>query len=609
MKKLLSFLLAIILLVGTATPVLADGGNKEEDKKTIGTIAANDISKTKPEKTTVIVHKLSADSFDNTKVPAKHNGGLLKPEEYQALGTNVKPLKGVKFTYYKLKDEDQFEKLKNGKMTIAQALQAGASQAGTGKTDANGQISAELAKGYYWFEETGYEKGENGPDSISSSIAVPFGISIPVTNTMDITDNNGKTHDAGTVYLTKVHVYPKNVTGDKPGPDKDVNEINQKTANFQIGQEIDWFIKGDIPANIKDYGSYSLTDTIDSQLTYVDGSAKVYYGKFANKEAFKNAQELSTDFYTLTYEAATKTIKVELKTEERTVNNVKVNYVKDLYNSVNPTDKDYKLYVVYKTKINDTAIMGKDIPNNVTLEFTNKPGGKPEKPTIPEDKVPKVNTGGKKFKKIDSTAAKTALKDAVFVIKHQKDTKPADEKAWDKVEALKWTDDLIKANEQAIKDGKFAIKTENKEIYTATSESNKPTNGQIIYLRSNAQGEFEIKGLEYSTYTPKKWDADKKTLVDLPVVNNYYAWKEVKAPATYGLLENHKEFTIDKTSYNANPDTAKSNVGDAKPEEIINKKVTIPQTGGIGTIIFTVVGITLMAGAVMAMRKSKSEEN
>lgn len=474
MKKLLSFLLAIILLVGTATPVLADGGNKEEDKKTIGTIDSNDISKTKPAKTTVVVHKLSADSFDNTKVPANHNGGLLKPADYQALGTNVKPLEGVKFTYYKLKDEEQLEKLKNGKMTIAQALQAGASQVKEVKTDSKGEITEQLDEGYYWFEETGYDKAQNGPDSISSSIAVPFGISIPVTNTMDITANDNKTHDAGTVYLTTVHVYPKNVTGDKPGPDKDVNDINQKTANFQIGQEIDWFIKGDIPANIKDYGSYSLTDTIDSQLTYVDGSAKVYYGKFANKEAFKNAQELSTDFYTLTYDAATKTIKVELKTEERTVNNVKVNYVKDLYNSVNPTDKDYKLYVVYKTKINDTAIMGKDIPNNVTLEFTNKPGGKPEKPTIPEDKVPKVNTGGKKFKKIDSTAAKTALKDAVFVIKHQKDTKPADEKAWDKVEALKWTDDLIKANEQAIKDGKFAIKTDGKEIYTATSDTNRP---------------------------------------------------------------------------------------------------------------------------------------
>ncbi|MBL7574359.1 LPXTG-motif cell wall anchor domain-containing protein [Peptoniphilus asaccharolyticus DSM 20463] len=67
-------------------------------------------------------------------------------------------------------------------------------------------------------------------------------------------------------------------------------------------------------------------------------------------------------------------------------------------------------------------------------------------------------------------------------------------------------------------------------------------------------------------------------------------------------------FEINATSYNANPTTATDNVGDANPEEIINKKVTIPQTGGIGTIIFTVVGIALMAGAVMAMRKRNSEE-
>ena len=41
--------------------------------------------------------------------------------------------------------------------------------------------------------------------------------------------------------------------------------------------------------------------------------------------------------------------------------------------------------------------------------------------------------------------------------------------------------------------------------------------------------------------------------------------------------------------------------------KIANKKMTIPQTGGMGTVLFTVVGIGLMAGAVMAMKKNREE--
>ena len=41
--------------------------------------------------------------------------------------------------------------------------------------------------------------------------------------------------------------------------------------------------------------------------------------------------------------------------------------------------------------------------------------------------------------------------------------------------------------------------------------------------------------------------------------------------------------------------------------QIKNNDVTIPQTGGIGTVLFTVVGIGLMAGAVMAMKKNREE--
>lgn len=42
-------------------------------------------------------------------------------------------------------------------------------------------------------------------------------------------------------------------------------------------------------------------------------------------------------------------------------------------------------------------------------------------------------------------------------------------------------------------------------------------------------------------------------------------------------------------------------------QQIKNKKVSIPQTGGIGSLIFLVVGISLMGLALFAYRKNQQE--
>ena len=45
-----------------------------------------------------------------------------------------------------------------------------------------------------------------------------------------------------------------------------------------------------------------------------------------------------------------------------------------------------------------------------------------------------------------------------------------------------------------------------------------------------------------------------------------------------------------------------------KAQRIENKLVTIPQTGGIGTIIFTAIGLAIMASAVIAIKKRQATE-
>lgn len=105
---------------------------------------------------------------------------------------------------------------------------------------------------------------------------------------------------------------------------------------------------------------------------------------------------------------------------------------------------------------------------------------------------------------------------------------------------------------------------------------------------SNDQGQFEVKGLEYGDYRAV----------------------ETKAPAGYALPTNGGNFTfnIAKGTYTG-AGTIDYVADSAKKDamQITNNDVTIPQTGGMGTVLFTVVGIGLMAGAVMAMRRNREE--
>lgn len=112
---------------------------------------------------------------------------------------------------------------------------------------------------------------------------------------------------------------------------------------------------------------------------------------------------------------------------------------------------------------------------------------------------------------------------------------------------------------------------------------------KAIVLTSNAKGQFEIKGLEYGTYY-----LEEKT-----------------APEGYAKLNGPIEFEVKEGSYSGvdcdiNYEQDETQVKDAKC--IANKKVSIPQTGGIGTVIFTVVGVMLMVGAAFALKRRKEDE-
>ena len=149
-------------------------------------------------------------------------------------------------------------------------------------------------------------------------------------------------------------------------------------------------------------------------------------------------------------------------------------------------------------------------------------------------------------------------------------------------QSIKWTADLIKANKAAIDAGKFSTSD---TTVTATSSTVQPTAGQPIYLLSAADGTFEIKGLAYGSANKAHDATDAETV---------YQIKETKAPQDYALLQQVIMFTVSHDSYsNAN-----------KVVKVVNNKVTIPQTGGIGSALVIAAGVLVVGLGFIAKRRS-----
>lgn len=507
---------------------------------------------------------------DNNLVAKEHTGKKIENNKLtEQFGEVPEFLANVKFVIYDVKTADNLKKVVTAntasKIDTEEKLKQQVSDA-TKKTEAitNAQGVAEISTlddGYYWIIEA------VKPAGYKNSAAVPFALTLPLY------DGLGK--------MSEVWIYPKNTvllpfdprepqgpgsTDKEPTLKKTVTDSTTKRDSYNKGQEEQWFIQLIAPEGIESLKHLIIRENVDTRLNFKSSSVQVKL-----KNASETVLQSNTD-YTLTEPNSTQR-KLEVKFTATGLAKIK---------------KDDKIIVSYTTSINDTAQMGAAIYNGVQVVWGQgevpdyyseiKPSAdEPTAPTkkdpaqgnnsttgntnIPAPQVPDANTplvppdtdkiapeihlGGKKFIKKDTTT-QSPLKDAKFVIK----------------------------NEQ----GKV-LKTD----YTWTdtpsdmSENNLNTN-QIMVIKSADNGTFEIKGLKFGTYT---------------IV-------EIQAPNNYALPSNPStQIVIDKDSY-----ADKTTVA-----EIFNTKLTIPQTGGIGTMIFIVSGLLIMILAIFIAYKRKKSIN
>ena len=458
-KKLLSLLLALVMMVGVFAPltVLADNANEPGGTTTTGTLDAKDLSATKPDKTEVNIYKLVTKESYNDGAPWEHTGGKIKVTEetkegkttyqYSQLGKGVEALKGAKFTFYKIdvpvvpgttktdgteaKNQEEADKLnekyfnilkanaanfetaetmgkiiKNGypedstepgaapvvktipKGVVKLAEGTGLTNGETKETTEAGLATVELPDGYYWVVESQI------PDKVTGQIAVPFGLTLPLMNPKKVGNV-----EAGTQYLKKIYIYPKNLQTDevtidknhaKYNPDekkwfdKDGNEVNdadlgadyakykeeKKTISAQLGEERRYDSKTKIPRNYK-FESFSWTDIMSEGLTFNQDSLKV---KMICTNPDKTVRETVDDILTDTRYKDYITVKKQDNGFE-----ILVSKKKSSSEDVNPlvdhlTKGPVEFIFSYSAKVNNDTVVDKPQSNSITFK-PGEPGG------------------------------------------------------------------------------------------------------------------------------------------------------------------------------------------------------------------------------------------
>lgn len=357
----------------------------------------------------------------------------------------------------------------------------------------------------------------------------------------------------------------KTITADVDGAQVPLNygKGYNDAADYNIGDAVPFELIGTVPENFTDYDSYyyAFHDTLSKGLTKPDLTKLTV-------EHYKVEKDETTG--ELAYKPVA-TLGAELYSPKAVVNDdgtTSLDIVFENLRNVPNLTADSLLIVRYNAVLNNDAVIG--LPGNeneVYLQYSNNPYNETTGKT-PEDKVI-VFTYQLDVNKVDPDG--NNLKDAEFILKNA--------------------------------DGKYYNSHSEGDSYWVDGEKNAEV------LTSNAQGLFEVKGID----------------------NGEYFLKETKAPEGFKKLEGEIKFTVDAKLISRNaesedapqtwegvPEIALSSFSATLQDnpaaellsvenETVSLKVTntdiydLPGTGGIGTTVFYIAGGVLVAVALVLL--------
>lgn len=461
-------------------------------------------------------------------------------------------LKGAQFKLEVQKNPTTWEQvLKNNK-----GEQISTTNDGILTTDDNGKIKVkELAPGNYRFvevkvpEDTGY----------IADLKTPHEFTVAATKGMK---EDGTEYQAGSILINGKYVdttsNPIEVINYKPAVEKEVQnkagDWKNASADYSVGDTIPYRVTVDVPANIADLKTFTLTDTPTNQ-EYQTGTLKIY-----SDSSF--ATETLVGEYTVTSENS----------------GWKITFDPKKLSSV----AGEKIYISFKMTLKEGAIVGSTgNTNEINLDYSNK--------ILPDGVVP--DPGTPETDKIENETTVYTFAIAVEKVDASDSTKKLVGVTFDLYRKLR-DDAAVGGNvsENPVKGltGKFE-----------KVETN---------LTTDIEGKISVPGLAKGDY----W------LVETKTIDNYNLLKApIKVPITATYSETKKTETITDTTTGKTTTTTTietktlTNAGEAGVYTTVvknSKGFTLPTTGGIGTFVFTFAGIAMMAAAVILLITSKKKK-
>lgn len=456
------------------------------------------------------------------------------------------PLSNISFEIYYVGSVDDF---RDGKLSIGTApteedLRKYADPSklvGTITTDVNGYGSLNFGT-----EDGVYLVKELPNDLVEDSVA--FFVSLPDYSRLDSTGA-----PAYTITAT-----PKNsVKEEKVEIEKDVADLDNEHGTYDVGQEHTWIIQSSIPATIALAKEYTVRDTLDSRLTLV-AIDKVALAKdngtFGSAESLhyqkdENETPLGAESLVLTPE---EDYLVTIRKTDTGADDFSVGLtaagMKKIAAAME-TDDTYELRIYFTAYINQTATMGESIPNQAQVSYTNQLNKTYE---AVSDR-PEVHTGGAQFVKVDSQDPGKTLSGAVFTLYRE-----ATEQ--DLAQDVDYITVVI---------GDTPRKLIPVAFYAAADLSGE----KVLSVTTGADGHVYLYGLAYG---------------------DYYLM-ESSAPAGYNKLKEPVKFTISESSHTEQAVIRIENTSG----------VQLPETGGMGTQIFTIGGSVLIIVALCLLVTQK----
>lgn len=341
-------------------------------------------------------------------------------------------------------------------------------------------------------------------------------------------------------------------------------------ADWDIGDRVPFKLIAAVPQNIDSYEEYTFIfhDTLSAGLTLDRDSLHVYVTETTDANINEFDPQAAT-LYTVSEVAENGTFTV-------TIPNIKA-----LDSHDHPANY---IIVAYDAFLNENAEIGLDgNPNSVSLEFSNDPNGEGTGRT--EEDTVIVFTYELDGTKVDGADVDTKLEGAQFVLLNGGGTRAARVDETGKLTGWVEPDDI-------------------KEGLTGTNDRekmNELTNEDFanagLAITSAADGTFKIAGLDDGTYF----------------------LREIQAPNGYNLLEGDVQLVITATTANGQDwnsgiatdalkgltitvDNGAAQNGDLDTGIVNvtvenNRGATLPETGGMGTTLFYIIGGLLVVGA------------